>query len=488
MNTENIHSDCRKEGEQSPRANGGTDSQRVPNWIGGTIFLSVLVCLFGLPNIVPHGNAEAALGGGPSDLPRETLTYRHFEVVEQDGRVVRTVPLSADPLPPWAEDVSQQPFDWSAQDGGAEPLFKGPIPFVLPPPEGSDEPFKPHNHYPDITWLPNGDLLAIWCTTVEEKNTVLTILASRLRIGKEQWDPASEFFKAKERNMTGSSLFYDKTTGVLHHMNGMGPEGVEGWGRLALLHRYSLDNGVTWSAARPVSSGANYQRRHQVIAAMERTAEGTLIQPCDATPRHVGNTAIHLSRDGGRTWSDPGGEIRGIHAGVVELKDGRLLAFGRERPIDGRMPMSISDDMGETWNSAASEFPRIRDSQRLQLLRLREGPLLLVSFTNRTGKVLEPSMTFVDEEGNEFEGVGMYAALSYDEGETWPVRKLLTPGEGEYQGYGWTGKFQTTPTRAEHAGYLAITQSPDRVIHLVSSGLHYRFNLKWLETPARPLK
>jgi hypothetical protein len=35
-------------------------------------------------------------------------------------------------------------------------------------------------------------------------------------------------------------------------------------------------------------------------------------------------------------------------------------------------------------------------------------------------------------------------------------------------------------THAEPLGYLAITQSPDNVIHLASSGLHYRFNLAWL--------
>ena len=34
----------------------------------------------------------------------------------------------------------------------------------------------------------------------------------------------------------------------------------------------------------------------------------------------------------------------------------------------------------------------------------------------------------------------MYAALSYDEGKTWPVRKLLTDGEYRFlNGGAWTG-------------------------------------------------
>ena len=94
-------------------------------------------------------------------------------------------------------------------------------------------------------------------------------------------------------------------------------------------------------------------------------------------------------------------------------------------------------------------------------------------------------MEFTDGDGNKFTGYGMFAALSYDEGETWPVRKLLTPGSGSYTKCGgWTGDFTATPTRAEPDGYLTATQTPDGVIHLLSSAHHYRFNLGWvLEQP-----
>ena len=42
-------------------------------------------------------------------------------------------------------------------------------------------------------------------------------------------------------------------------------------------------------------------------------------------------------------------------------------------------------------------------------------------------------------------------------------------------------------THAEPAGYTYATQTPDGVIHLISSNLHYRFNLKWLQTPPTDL-
>jgi formylglycine-generating enzyme len=445
-----------------------------------------------LAAVAVAGGLVCATNGADTDAKTATTIYRHFTVEEVDGRIMATHP-QPDPLPSrWAREVSQEGAVWSKGPEAEEPIFLKPIPFVRPP-EDAGEPFHAHNHQPSIAWLENGDLLAIWYSTAREAGTELTVLASRLRAGHEAWDPASEFFKAPRRNMHGSSVFHDGK-GAVYHFNGMGPEDGSGWARLALLLRTSTDNGVTWTPPRAI--GPRVEGRHQVISGTLLTRGGVLIQNCDAVPGGNGGTALHLSTDRGGTWSDPGadkpapvfragavgeGTIAGIHAGVVELNDGRLLALGRGDTIDGHMPMSLSADLGKTWSYRASPFPPIGGGQRLVLLRLREGPILLVSFTS--GDRRQPrahGMRFADGKGGEFTGYGLYAALSLDEGETWPVRKLITPGEGDYDGGAWTGPFTATPDQAEHAGYLAATQSPDRVIHLISSRLHYRFNLEWL--------
>ena len=422
-------------------------------------------------------------------------TYRHFEVEESAGRITGMVPTPDPVVPRWARNVSRA---IAAAPTHAAPYFVAPIPFVIPPTDPG-EPFYPHNHVPSITWLKNGDLLAIWYSTNSEKGNELTVLASRLRNGAEAWDPSSEFFKAARRNMHGSSLLLDRN-GTLHHANGMAPAGANGWENLTLIHRTSKDLGVTWTAPKP--AGPSYQRRQMVISGTRETREGYILQPCDADPGPQGGTALHISKDGGNTWTDPGqgkpapdfkagssgqGTIAGIHAGVVVLTDGSLLAFGRGDSIDGRMPVSRSNDLGTTWTYAASPFPPIAGGQRLILMRLREGPLLFVSFTN-TG-VKKPraggGMEFKRAAGTSLIGHGMFAALSEDEGVTWPIRKLITPGAGEYDGGAWTGTFSAAPDNAEHGGYLASTQSPDNVIHLISSRLHYRFNLAWLKEPAQ---
>jgi len=430
--------------------------------------------------------------------PEPPSTYRHFTVEEAGGRVITLKPIPAADVPRWARDVSTVPQDWSGGPEASKPFFAKPIPFVVPPTD-QGEPFYRHNHQPSITWLANGDLFAIWYSTTAESGTELTVLASRLRAGREAWDPASEFFKAPNRNMHGSSIFHDGR-GAVYHFNGLGPEGGTGWAKLALLMRTSHDHGVTWTAPRAI--GPQITGRHQVISGTIQTRSGVLIQNCDAVPGGNGGTALHLSRDGGRTWTDPGegkptprfglttgeGTIAGIHAQVVELKDGRLMALGRGDTIRGRMPMSLSADLGNTWTYAASPFPPIGGGQRLVLKRLQEGPLLVVSFTSGNRREPEANgMPFTDQEGKAFVGHGMFAALSFDEGGSWPVRKLLTPGDGAYDGGAHTGEFTATRTRAEHAGYLAATQTPDGIIHLISSRLHYRFNLAWLTagTPQR---
>jgi hypothetical protein len=396
--------------------------------------------------------------------------------------MIAVEPVPATNMPRWAVSVNPaEKMDWTCT---GQAVFVPPIPFVIPPDAASGEPFHAHNHCPAVTWCPNGDLLAAWFSTGRERGTEMTILASRLRNGAQAWEPACEFFKAPDRNMTGTALFNDGK-GTLHHFNGMGPEGVEGWQDLVVLMRTSRDNGVNWSPPQAISPGARYQLRNQVIAGTSATADGLWLQPCDGTWAGEGPSALHVSRDNGLTWSDAGGDIRGIHAGVAGIGDGRLLAFGRAQMLDGRMPMSFSEDGGRSWCSCASEFPPISGGQRLVLMRLREGAFLFVSFTDSSQDLKcgqRQGLAFAQAGGHSCVGYGLFAAVSHDDGKTWPVRRLVTPGSGEWDGGAWTGRFVATPTQAEPKGYLAATQTPDGMIHLISSRLHYRFNLDWIET------
>lgn len=426
-------------------------------------------------------------------IPEDKHALTGFRVVQAE---YPSQPTLIDETPHrHANAVRQQAFTWSKND--TTPFFTAPVPYVITPACGSSEPFFRHNHQPAITWCDNGDLLAAWFSADEENGRGMVVLASRLRAGSDQWEEASLFFKVPDRNMTGLALFNDGE-GRLYHLNGV--EAAGDWQNLAMALRVSTDNGATWSAPRLIAP--EHTKRHQIIAGTIRTREGWLIQACDAGPGSHDGAAIHISKDGGATWHDPwdgaplpdfheggsGSTIAGIHAGVVQLADGSLMALARGNSIEDeqgrlRMPMSLSKDGGKTWEYHASEFPPIDGGQRLVFMRLREGPLLLISFTDHPLRTPENErgMLFPDRAGNNYRGYGLYAALSFDEGKTWPVRKLLTDGETRFlNGGAWTRFFLMDQTHAEPRGYMAATQTPDGMIHLVSSRLYYRFNLAWL--------
>lgn len=427
-------------------------------------------------------------------LPKDKHWLTGFRVVQ--AAMPASKPVAAEPPVANSQHVSQQKYIWKKV---TQTFFDAPVAYVVPPDSSSGIPFFAHNHCPAITWCPNGDLLAAWFSTNAESGREMVILASRLRAGNTTWDTASVFFRVPDRNVTGTSLLYDQQ-GTLYHLNGL--EAAGDWQNLAMVMRTSRDNGASW--ADPVLIAPEHAKKHQVIAGSLITRQGWLVQLCDAEPGPRGGTAMYISKDKGAHWSlanestvtpvykngNTGGLIAGIHGAVVQRNDGSLLALGRNDDIMAldssgeRMPMSISKDMGKTWQYFPSEFPPVNSGQRIVLRRLNEGPLLLISFTHCPGKSKQEGMLFKKPGGNTFKGYGLYAAVSFDEGKTWPIKKLLTDGTTRVlNGGAWTGTFTMDSIHAEPKGYMAATQTPDNVIHIISSNLYYRFNLAWLKQP-----
>jgi len=394
-----------------------------------------------------------------------------FRVVQGELPKGKPLPVAAPPLN--AQNVSQT-VPKLQPPSPTMPFFEGPKPFVRIPDGAVGPVFISQNHSPSITECPNGDLLAVWFSTLGETDLTTANAASRLRFGAMEWEPASPFWDAQDVNDHAPKIWWDGDQTIFHI--------VEGRQHGDILIRRSTDNGATWSKA-------EVMRSHGESAGNPiRTKEGVIAIPFDFS-------GLSISRDNGRTWREtgrhrrgsddirPGGKgpfIAGIHSPIVELADGRLMAYARlspEEPAQQRfhlkMPASYSSDLGETWQWDSSDFPVVSNTQRPAMLRLKEGPLLLCSFTDqaRTPKNERKGLPF-QSTGGEYTGIGLYAAVSYDEGRTWPDRRLIAP-EGK--------------TTADTNGYLALTQSRDGRIQLITSKDHYVFNLAWLKAlPAAP--
>lgn len=401
-------------------------------------------------------------------LPENRHWLVGFRVVL--GEMPETPPLPSRPPPLNQRGVAQRSaLDIAPGADYSRPYFEGPRPYVKIP-EGSTGPlFSHHNHDPGIVECPNGDLLAIWYTTVEERGRELAVAASRLRAGTSEWEEASLFWDVPDRNDHCPALWHDGE-GTLYHFNGLSVAGK--WEPLAVVMRTSTDSGATWSKGRLIVPEHGY--RQMVGEPVFRMGDGAIAFGADA----AGGSTIWVSRDGGETWNDPGGNIAGIHAGIVELTDGRLMALGRGQNVDGMMPRSLSSDGGHTWTVSASPFPPIRGGQRAVLLRLNSGPLFFASFARDPFHA--PSST-----QDERRVAKLFGAVSYDEGETWPVRRIVSSFDGDRAARTFDGApFRMGPQSSEPKGYLSVTQTSDGVIQLLTSWNHYAFNLPWLEAEA----
>ena len=376
-------------------------------------------------------------------------------------------------LPLWQRDVKQEIAPADGPDP-SKPYFRGPLKYVKIPPNSYGPLFSTHNHDAGLAQCPNGDILAIWYTCVREPGRELGLAASRLRYGAEEWEPAAPFWDAPDRNDHAPALWFDGKD-TLYQFTGLsiGPDYRT---NLAIIMRTSKDNGATWSKARFVNSERGLPS--QPVPCEFRTSEGYIAFVSDA---YNSTSVLWISRDEGKTW-EMSSTIAGVHAGVVQLKDGRLMALGRGNNIDDRMPKSISDDMGKTWTYSASPFPPISGGQRLILMRLKEGPIFFASFT---GARREPGyMPVVDASGEERMVTGLFSALSFDEGETWSCIRLISDDGDGAEVETMDGRlFTMDKSAAEPGGYMTGCQTDDGIIHIISSIQYYAFNLEWLKTP-----
>jgi formylglycine-generating enzyme required for sulfatase activity len=418
-------------------------------------------------------------------LPQTRNNKTGFRVVLGEPPNGRALPRPAPPLN--ARNVRQDDVIFKPLDARI-PVFSGPEPYVKIPASSFGPLFSTHNHSPSITECPNGDLLAVWYSCVDEGGSELCNVASRLRLGAKEWEPASPFWDGADVNDHAPKIWWDGDRTLFHFARG----------RDENLVRTSTDNGATWSTARVIQPVGEFGNQ------LLRLKDGTLVLGNDSR-----QCSLVFSQDHGKTWAfndvaqrpsdfrDGGQGVRypGIHAPMVQLADGRIMLVSRndkeedQAKFDFKTPMSFTADLGKTWTYKTTEFPAISSVQRAAMIRLREGPILFCSFTDqwRDWKKRK-GMTFKAADGKEFTGFGMFAAVSFDDGKTWPVRRLITPGGNDRMVNGIDRvEFTMNDTMAEPCGYLAATQTRDGKIQLITSKNHYVFNLAWVkQLPTAP--
>ena len=152
-----------------------------------------------------------------------------------------------------------------------------------------------------------------------------------------------------------------------------------------------------------------------------RTSTGRIIFVAairETTEQVLYNHAVY-SDDNGQTWHVSGrASSSGDEAKVAELADGRILMSIRHA---GNRWYNISEDGGETWQPTTSTWHDIT------------APACngdMIRFTSENQGHDRNRLLHSVPYGNSRTDVTVY--VSYDEGETWPVKKCIVPYSSAY--------------------------------------------------------
>jgi predicted neuraminidase len=152
--------------------------------------------------------------------------------------------------------------------------------------------------------------------------------------------------------------------------------------------------------------------------------------------------AMAITRDGGESWtfSRPVPGLGVTQPTVVQLRDGRLLAFFRDATPARRIHRSESADNGMTWSPVApTGLPN--PGGGVEAIALASGDL---------------AMIYNDKESSPRDRLAV--SISTDEGRTWR----------------WTRHLENTP--GERFDYPSIVQAQDGLLHAT-----YSYNLKTIK-------
>ncbi len=311
-------------------------------------------------------------------------------------------------------------------------------------------------HGPALLELPNGDLLCVWIAGSFEGNADVHIVCSRLEKDSEAWTEPVDVSGDPERSEQNPSLFYgpDGAAWCMYTAQLDRQAGKDNMQFTAVVRcQKSTDGGRTWGPYETVfPEEGTFCRQPIQILSNGRWIFSNWLCTDSAEGLSGDPTAFRISDDQGKTWRTvmmP--ESHGhVHANVVELEPGHLVAFMRNREAY-RIHRSESFDYGETW-SEPKPTPLPNNNSSISAIKLQSGRVAIAYNPTCTpdpqpGKAAWPGLR-----------CPVAVALSEDGGLTFPIIRWMERGEG-YIG-------DENKTNNKQYEYPYLMQTKDGMIHL----------------------
>jgi len=189
---------------------------------------------------------------------------------------------------------------------------------------------------------------------------------------------------------------------------------------------HSSDDGMHWAAAKEITSSvkkSNWTWYATGPGNGIQLADGRLVVPCDhkVAGTHAYYSHVIYSDDDGKTWKIGGSAGPETNeSAVVQLADGSLLLNMRSYAGKHHRAIALSHDGGLTWSPIRLDPTLIEPVCQASMIRYtlasKKGKNRLL-FSNPADTARRDRMT---------------VRLSYDEGKTWPVARLIYAGPSAY--------------------------------------------------------
>jgi predicted neuraminidase len=321
---------------------------------------------------------------------------------------------------------------------------------------GPEVPTGPYKHPACMTELENGDLYLVYYGGAAEYAVETAVFGSRLKKGETQWAPPKPIASDPLRSV-GNGVIWEAPDGIvwLFYVVRYG----ETWSTSRIQCKLSHDHAETWSDASVLSLDEGDMVRGRPVVLKNGDYLLPIYHETGHDPELVGpdSTSLFLRFDlGKKAWTKTG-PIRSpkgnIQPAVVQLDNGDLVAYCRrggdyDPKTIGYIVRSESHDGGITWSEGRdSAFPN--PNAAIDFIKLKSGRLLLVYNDSMTGRT------------------PLTAALSSDQDRTWPIRRNIREGAGDF-------------------GYPTALQARDGRIHVVFTSEkrtvvnHAVFNEDWV--------